>query len=307
MSAALTSILTEDGSSSRLLAAVVALVRQHLPLVLVLVSGWLAAQVTWQLMTVFTPPQLVSVNLFTPKAYQEELLPGNTWQWSTWRDLYAKPPPKPEANQIRIAVQLKGILGTGKQGIAMLKVDKKKEALYSAGDELGDGVKLEEVNLDSVKIRKGTATRVVQLVTKKSDLFLQAAPPRAPEPAPEPTRAENKDVQVSVQKLNPKLQVQLNTIQQKVQADPTGVAKDFALDEVKQEGALVGYRLKYKIDPMLLLALGLRPTDVIKEVNGIPVSQLAGNPARINALMGLDQYRVVVERNDRLQTLVIRP
>ena len=141
-------------ASRRSLAAAGSMLRLRLPLLFVMASGWVAAQITWQLAAAYTPPQLVSVQLFTPPSYQEALLPANTWQWSVWRDLYAKPPPKPEANQIRISVQLKGILATGRQGLAMLKVNKKGDALHAVGDHLGDGVRLEEINSDSIKIRK---------------------------------------------------------------------------------------------------------------------------------------------------------
>ena len=283
-----------------------------LPVVLLLVSGWAAAQLTWQVTMYLAPTQAMTEDLFEPPAYKEQSLPDSFWKWSGWTDLYAKPPPTPQ-KKIDLKVVVNGILGYGDAGSAMLKVGKKRSAsLYFVGDNLGSGVILEEVAINAVKLRKGSLTKTVKLETKGSDLFLEVAPVLEPAetsvPVPDTVRRETQnDVVIFPEKLRPEVRQQLESIGEQAQKDPTSLAKDFSLDAVNRDGSVIGYRLRYNLDPALLLSLGLRPTDIVLEVNGIPVERITGNPGTMASLMGLKEYDVRIERNGRPQNLVIRP
>ena len=281
-----------------------------LPVVLLLASGWAAAQLTWQVTMYLAPTQAMTEDLFAPPAYKEQSLPDSFWKWSGWTDLYAKPPPTPQ-KKIDLKVVVNGILGYGDAGSAMLKVGKKRSAsLYFVGDNLGSGVILEEVAINAVKLRKGSLTKTVKLETKGSDLFLAVAPVPNPVeiPVPEEVRREDSDnIVISSKKLRPEVRQQLESISKQAQKDPTSLAKDFSLDSVNRGGSIIGYRLRYNLDPALLLSLGLRPTDIVLEVNGIPVEQITGNPGTMASLTGLKRYDVLIERNGRPQNLVIRP
>ena len=282
---------------------------QRLPYVLVIVSAYLAAQLTWQAVAFWTPAADGRNLVFSPPTYQEEILPNSQWRWLNYVDMYKAPKPSnsPPSTDIKLNVQIYGLINNEQESFAMLKVDKEPAKLYGLKDSLPDGVVLDRIDSDSITLRKGGITRVIPLTTTKSDLWLEAAP-IAPQPKEEPNSAKpgkkprDSVEDVVVAQLSTDYQKEITQFKEKITKDPLGAIKDINVNQVKRDGTLLGWSIQYNINPALLRALGLLPTDVIIEVNGIPAAKLAESPAQIAGLMGLKEYRIVVQRDGALKT-----
>lgn len=292
---------------------------QRLPYVLIMVAAYLAAQITWELVALSAPAIPVNLNqgeAFSSPAYEEKLEPTSLWRWGNYVDLYKLPPPpkNPPATDIKLKVVITGLVysGEGDEGnVAMLRIEKDKVKVFSEKDELKKSIILDKIASNSIVLRQGDLTKVVEFQTAKSDLFLEAVPdvPETreveiePQPAArEESRPRDTVEDVAINQLSTDYQQEINKFQEKILKKPLEAIKDVELKPVEENGNLLGWSLRYNVNPALLTALGLLPSDIIISVNDIPAADLASSPREVAELIGLQEYKVVVRRDGAIKT-----
>jgi len=288
---------------------------QRIPYVLIMVAAYLAAQITWEIVALSAPAIPVKQNeTFSSPTYEEELEPTVLWRWGNYVDLY-QPPPQPKATpakDINLKVVISGLVYSQEGSLAMLKVEKDPVKVFSEREELKGGIILDEIQSNGIVLRQGDLTKLVELEVGKSDLFLEAVsdvpearevevkqPPILRE-EPEPPRDSVESV--TINQLSTDYQKEINRFQEKILKKPLEAIKDVELSPVEENGNLLGWSLKYNVNPALLRALGLLPTDVIISVNDIPASELSSSPRIVAELVGLEEYKVVVRRDGATKT-----
>ena len=284
---------------------------ERAPTILVVVAAYFSAQLTWQAYSLSSPLQLDHDVVFNVPAYEENLLPNSQWRWSDYINMYEAPKKKAAPAEIKINVVLTGLIQNGDESLAMLQIDKGAAGIYVVNDPLKDGVSLAEIRSDGVVLRKGGLTRFIPLVAAKSDLFVAI---RTEERKQEVINREPPDVsrggdnsfeEITVARLPQREQQEIARFQKKATEKPLDVLKDVNINEVKENDTLLGYSIQYNINPALLRALGLLPTDVILEVNNIPVSQIRRQPGLVASLLTTKNFTVLLRRNGALKTLNI--
>ncbi|MCH9664463.1 MAG: hypothetical protein K0U41_01285, partial [Gammaproteobacteria bacterium] len=138
---------------------------------------------------------------------------------------------------------------------------------------------------------KKTNIFLAPVVTKSSNLITGRTAPVA-------TRKR-----VSVSSLPRERREKLIEFENKVKANPLAVSGDVDATPISKNGEVYGYRFNYKIDPSLLLSIGLLPTDVIISVNNIPAATIAADTAVASRLWGENKFLIVYERNGAKNTL----
>lgn len=284
---------------------------QRLPHILIMIAAYLAAQTTWETIALWIPPSLTEQNeVFVPPAYEERLEPTKLWRWSNFVDMYKVPKAeKPSSTNINLKVAINGLIYSEEGSFAMLKIEKDPVKLFGEKDQLKKGVSLDRIDENSITLRQGDLTKVVELRIGKSDLFLEAAPdvPEVIEVEEAPQSREDRQPEdtvedIAIKELSADYQHEINKFQEKIITKPLEAIKDVELKPVEENGSLLGWSLRYNVNPTLLRALGLLPSDIIMSVNDIPAGELASNPSLVTELMGLKAYKVVVRRDGATKT-----
>lgn len=85
--------------------------------------------------------------------------------------------------------------------------------------------------------------------------------------------------------------------------DPSALARQFAAVPVQEDGRLVGVRLRATGDSTLLSRIGLRGSDVVTAVNGVPLNDYGRANEVMNQLRSGSDFQVTVLRNGQEQQL----
>jgi len=299
-----TALLTSDRFFSR---------GQRIPYVLIMMAAYLAAQITWEIVALSALAIPVKQNeIFSSPTYEEELEPTVLWRWGNYVDLY-QPPTQPKATpakDIKLKVVISGLVYSQEGSLAMLKVEKGPVKLFSEKDELKGGIILDKIQSNGILLRQGDLTKLVELEVGKSDLFLEPVSdvPETREVRQQPILREGPEPprdsveSVTINQLSTDYQKEINRFQEKILRKPLEAIKDVELSPVEENGNLLGWSLKYNVNPALLRALGLLPTDVIISVNDISASELSSSPRIVAELVGLKEYKVVVRRDGATKT-----
>lgn len=199
------------------------------------------------------------------------------------------PPPK-TTTETRLRLVLHGVFvgETAGDGAAILSEDGTEQRYYVVGDQLPGGAELAGVEAQHVTLSHRGALEILRFADSKE----QARPavrhgvgtPRTPRTP-----------------VDPSLQASIEQIRQK----PGQIFKYAHFLPVKNNGKVTGFRVLPKKDRRMYQRLGVKPTDLVTAVNGIP---LDGNRQAFNALRELrmtDRLEMSVIRQGRSETLVV--
>jgi len=203
-----------------------------------------------------------------------------------------------DARETGLKLTLRGVFAsnTPQQSMAIVADQQNVEKVYVRGDAVVAGVVLYEVYPDRVILERSGSFETLTMPRDGKDkppLFTPVGAVTAPGPvsmAPPPgaSAAER------LKDLRENLVNQPKKFWEQVRIDPVADP---------QSGQLRGFRFNHK-DPQVLQAMGLRPDDVIIEVNGMP----ATDPSVLQNLMnmqGSQDLRIGVERQGRREELRI--
>ncbi len=267
---------------------------------LVLVAGllclWLALRMLWlvldgpQLPAPAAPVQTANSSQATPAARSIAAwhLFGNALPGVNLAALA-------QARETSLKLVLRGVLAEEDPalGIALIAEDGARERAFKVGDELPGGARLEGVYPERVALSRAGVTETLSLPRASAP---DAAPRSAPAGSPQQTLRSYTPVFAQPQ-ITPG--VDLSQATRGMAIDPERLARDITVLPVLEGGKFAGVRLSGGRDARILGQLGLRATDVVTAVNGIPLDSLERGQQIADTLRDSRSANVTVRRDGR--------
>jgi len=276
-----------------------------LMVLLALMAAWLLVRLVWLLITgptLITGDRMVTSEQTTPDA-SPELMDYNT---QLWADIFGQSNEDgPEIERLPLdqsALVLVGVLSQqegpsseSSQGYAIIRAASGGDRLYRVNDALPDGRRVDRIATDRVVLSSGTGREVLVL---REDLSAPKSPPASPgEQAIRRTEPLPSGAGIG----------SVGGLGQSLALSSGNKAESIAPLSPVSTG---GYRLRPGPNAQLFVAAGLQVGDVIRAINGQPVSVDGPNPVSSDALNGLmervmqgESISVTIERQGREMTL----
>lgn len=233
---------------------------------------------------------------------------------SKWH-LFGAPPPRtaaagPGAPMTTLALSLRGTLAESdpRSGLAVIAGADGSERAWRVGDEVAPGVTLDEVHADRVILRHGGVQEVLVL-----ERHAAPAPAVKPGPAGAPLRntASGTPAHVATAPISfapPNIAHGAagnwqQTLDRATGSDMASLVKNVQVTPVIDNGRVAGVRVATAGDGALLGRLGLRPSDIVTAVNGVPVDSVERGRQILESLGNASEVRVTVTR-DGMPTVV---
>ncbi|MEM7501392.1 MAG: type II secretion system protein GspC [Pseudomonadota bacterium] len=197
------------------------------------------------------------------------------------------PTPTEDLAETRLALTLKGTMaGTDDElTVAIIEDNTKEEKIYAIGDAVAAGATLHSVYPDQVVLRRGGVLESLKL---PKDLPAGSAP----------VRQQTTVARTAQPAQSPSLQSTITQNASKL-ADVIRPTPYFV------GGQQQGYRVYPGRDRKQFAALGLRPGDLIKDIDGASLTDPQQALQIFQNLGTADQVSVTVERNGQPQVLVL--
>jgi general secretion pathway protein C len=266
-------------------------------LLLVLWIASLLASLTWGLVTPQGNSQLENIEVTAspavadPNAQLMRQLPS----WHLMGVVTRKQAPvvtstPVDAPDTRLKLVLRGVFASEESGKAQAIIadPKGKEEHYAVGDRLPGNAELSEVYPDRVILQRNGRYETLRLIP---DSRSKARPV---------TRSH-------VQTLGKKHEQRINEIRQKIKQSPNTL-----IDAVRprpfmgEGGAMAGYTLMPGRDPALFRELGLRPGDVVVQINGIRLDSKENGMQALKSIQSGDQASMTLLRGGQKQVVNLR-
>lgn len=190
-----------------------------------------------------------------------------------------------KAPETKLNLTLKGVLAAipMKMASAIISQGKSgKEDIYSVGDKMSGGVLIKEIHPEHVVLERSGRREILKL-QKISGVNLKSASKKGyNSPA-------GRSIGSSARALT--------KIRTDILKNPTSFA-DYALPViVKENGKQIGYRLQPQKKGELLSEMGLQPTDVITQINGVKLDKPQNGVSALRKLSTAKSLDLVVKRN----------
>ncbi|UCE90018.1 MAG: type II secretion system protein GspC [Pseudomonadota bacterium] len=202
-----------------------------------------------------------------------------------------------DAPKTRLNLKLRGVMATGDPATAMAIIGdgKGKEMPYRQGDAVPGNAKLHEIYVDRVILDRAGRLETLPLprerLEKTSVRAGNKGTSRRSLPQPRPQAATSAGAT-------------LKGMRDSLTSDPQKFWSQVRIEPQYKDGNISGYTFRHK-DHQVMRSLGIRPSDVIVAVNGLPVS----DPSSLAQLQGMlssaQSVSLSIERNGRQQTLDI--
>ena len=194
-----------------------------------------------------------------------------------------------EAPDTRLDLTLMGILAaTADRGSrALIGASNGEEKPYAIGDDVVRGVRLQAIFPDRVILARGG-----QLETLRLD---KDAPSRGSAPAPVASApAAGGSTETSAMLAN---------IRQELLSDPSRASEYIRIQPASSGGQLRGYRIYPGRDRSAFNAVGLRPGDLVTQVNGIQLNDANTALQMLGQLSQASSISVLVDRGGQQQVV----
>lgn len=188
--------------------------------------------------------------------------------------------------ETRLSLELKGTMASANEdaSIAIIADASKEEKIYSIQDTVAPGATLHAVYADRVVLNRAGNLEVLKL----------------PKEFPQGTvRARRSATTVSRAASNPQ------SIQNVVTENVTKLADVIRPTPYYVSGQMQGYRVYPGRDRKQFAALGLRPGDLIKDIDGAALTNPQQATQIFQSLGDTEQVSVTVERNGQPEVLVL--
>ncbi|MFO1427125.1 MAG: type II secretion system protein GspC [Steroidobacteraceae bacterium] len=190
------------------------------------------------------------------------------------------------APQTSLPLVLAGVLAADDpdKGYAIVGESAAAARLHAVGASLPGGARLHAVYPDRIVIDRGGNLESLTL-PKQPLAGVVPPPPAIGAAAGLPEAAER--------------------VRQTLQQDPGALSKVLRMQQVVAGGRQRGFRVYPGTNPSAFSRLGLRPGDLITEINGTPLDDPARGEEIMRTLGSAPQVRVIVVRNGRQNELVL--
>ena len=172
--------------------------------------------------------------------------------------------------------------------VAIISDAGQDQQVYTIGDEVGSGATLHAVYADRVVLNEKGVLTNLKLPSEFKDAAV-ASVNRSTTTRQTPRAAGNANSIQSVVTQN------LNKLTDVIRPTPYRV-----------QGEQVGFRVYPGRDRRQFAALGLRPGDIIKDIDGQPLSDVSRAMQIFQSLGSAEQVTVTIERNGQSETLTLK-
>jgi general secretion pathway protein C len=287
-----------DGSS--ILSAINRLLPPWVSLLLVIAIGWQIAKIIWLLIP--GPAAGDPVNLPASVATAGTASPGFTdVQAIADSHMFGVADAQDDADAPVVSeddnladtrltnLQLKGTVASAvaEFSVAIISDGNDDEKVYTIGDAIGSGAKLHAVHADRVVLNENGVLTNLKL------------PREFESAAVTPTRRATTNVRQATAS-------NTNSIQSVVSQNLTRLSDVIRPTPYFVNGQQSGYRVYPGRNRQQFAALGLRPGDLIKDIDGQSLTDPTQAMQIFQSLGTSDQVTVTVERNGQPQTVVLR-
>ncbi len=190
-----------------------------------------------------------------------------------------------DAPETRLSLKLRGIIAGDDPsgGLAIVADNRGEEKLYKVGDAVPGGAKVHEVQDDRVILNRGGILEALRLPKE----FAAAARGRANVP----TRARPTPTESSLRNV--------------IASNASKISDIIRVAPHMEQGQMVGFRINPGRDRQQFASLGLRPGDVVTDINGTAMTDPSAGLQVFEALGESTQATVTVRRGGQDEVLVI--
>ena len=270
-------------------------------LLLVIAIGWQIASIIWSLVPAPSAGDVVQAPASLPIASERGGLRADVQSIADNHlfgeaDAESAPVIIPKADEnlsdTRLTnLVLKGTIASAipEFSVAVIADGASEQRVYAIGDSIGSGTTLHAVYADRVVLNENGAL---------TNLRLPSEFPRAATPAVRRTTATTRQ---TARENNP------NSLQSVVAQNMTRLTDVIRPTQYRgTDGQLAGFRVYPGRNRQQFAALGLRPGDLIKDVNGQPLNDASQAMQVFQSLGTAEEVTVTIERNGEEQSLVLK-
>lgn len=225
-------------------------------LALLVAIAWLLAGLTWQLLPApqvsAGPKQTRSMQRATPPPQRDhagEIVKRNLFGVAP-TDAPRVEEPVAEAPDTQLNLELRGVLAYNPEAsaLAIISEGRSDEKVYAIGDELPGSATLEEVLADHVILKRNGRLEKLRLPENSTPIAVAATTSRG--------------ASTDINQLTP------GQLRDSIVKNPMQFARKVRTIPHKENGKLVGYKLRARDYQGVLAQYGLQPNDIVTEVNG---------------------------------------
>lgn len=209
-----------------------------------------------------------------------------------------------EATETKLNLTLRGVFAADNpaQAMAIIADAKGEEKVYRKGETIFSGVTLYQVYPDRVILERSGTFETLSLPRDKDTA--KSGGPRVVRPAAY-TPPQTMDTEAAVRTRTVQGGKELEALREQLTNNPEEFWKNVRIEPVyDSDKQIIGYRFEHN-DRQMMQALGLRPGDVIVEINGQPVT----DPSVLSGLMGqlatATSLSLGIQRNGQRENLNI--
>ena len=209
-----------------------------------------------------------------------------------------------EATETKLKLTLRGVFAATdpEHAMAIIADARGDEKVYKKSETIFSGVKLYEIYPDKVILERGGSFETLSLPRDETAGSSQTAyvSNRTARPTTRKTQtgvARTRTVRAGKR---------IEQLREKLTTEPAEFWKEVRIEPVQDESNQIkGYSFNHN-DQQVMRALGLRPGDVIVEVNGSPVSDPSVLSSLITDLGSQNSISLGIERNGQRENLNIQ-
>lgn len=258
---------------------------------LLLLAAWLAAQLSWQLLALFSEVDIDTSPAGQPAVVQQPL--AASYQLNNIlavplfgeRKQDAAVVATQDVKRSRLNIKLRGVVASGSEsGVAILFHDGKEHA-YAAGDRLNvrEAITLQSVLEDHVIISRNGALEKIELEKLRSRSASGQGVARVP---------RNSSVDLNTEYIRRLVGDPRTTLKN----NPLRLMRYLTFTPYVQAGRTVGFTIKSGRDKRLFPKLGLQEGDVVTAVNNQSVGEVPMSDL-LNSLDNNTSFEITVLRN----------
>jgi general secretion pathway protein C len=211
-----------------------------------------------------------------------------------------------QAPETSLKLTLRGTLNLEGEdaGIAIIADESGEHRRYRVGDELPGGARLEGIAAGRVLLSRGGVTEGLSLPREDGS---RPAPGTRPSSGANPAAfGRALPAGTSTPFINPIISTgapSMESIRDATGIDAAALASQVQVFPVLENGRFAGVRLSVGRDSELFSRTGLKPTDLITAVNGIPLDGPQRQAELMTSLRGAQSLQLTVRRDGREQQI----
>ncbi|MDH3619376.1 MAG: type II secretion system protein GspC [Gammaproteobacteria bacterium] len=270
-----------------------------LSLLLVVLIGWQIAKIIWMLVpapaagdAVDVPTGITSTSSSAGSADVSSIASNHMFGQADANDEPALQPVQSDTEALadtRKNLVLKGTIASDlpEFSVAVIEVDNSAQKVYAIGDSLGTGATLHEVHASRVVLNENGALTNLRIPTD-FPVSRTTATRRNTSSTRQAAAANNRSIQSVVSQ-------NLSSLTEVFRPTPYIV-----------NGEQVGYRVYPGRNRQQFAALGLRPGDLIKDIDGQSLSDPTQAVQVFESLGTAQQVTLTIERNGQPQSIILK-